>query len=146
MHRRGVSPTGEFGFPITTHAGRVPQTFPMSKSWEDCFSQIINTTFEKEQDTHGPDEEFLDLRNKIMTLVIPRLLRPLETEGKTLTPRLVHGDLWDGNASIDVNSGTPLIFDPLPLYAHNECKESLMALPALESKNRAFNSNTVLTR
>ncbi|XMA09023.1 hypothetical protein WAI453_001814 [Rhynchosporium graminicola] len=52
--------------------------------------------------------------------VIPRLLRPLETEGRTVVPRLVHGDLWDGNASVDVSTGSPLIFDATPLYAHNE--------------------------
>ncbi|KAK3315093.1 hypothetical protein B0H66DRAFT_642375 [Apodospora peruviana] len=53
-------------------------------------------------------------------MVIPRLLRPLETEGRTLIRTLVHGDLWDGNASVDVSTGRPLIFDPTPLYAHNE--------------------------
>lgn len=59
-----------------------------------------------------------------MTKIIPRLLRPLESEGRTLTPCIVHGDLWDGNASVDVNTGHPMIFDGTPLYAHNECKLS----------------------
>jgi protein-ribulosamine 3-kinase len=122
MHKRGVSETGELGHPYITYSGRNPQFFPPSKSWEECFSKGLMAEFELEEGTHGPDEEMRRLRDGIMTKVIPRLLRPLETEDRTLVPRLVHGDLWDGNASLDVSTGHPMIFDAVPLYAHNECK------------------------
>lgn len=122
MHKRGVSPTGEFGFPITTYSGRNPQYFPPSNTWEECFTKGLTGEFNLEEGTHGPDEEMRRLRQDFMTKVVPRLLRPLETEGRTLVPRLVHGDLWDGNASVDVSNGHPMIFDAVPLYAHNECK------------------------
>ncbi|AEO68575.1 uncharacterized protein THITE_2118142 [Thermothielavioides terrestris NRRL 8126] len=120
FHQRGRSPTGEFGFPITTYGGRNPQTFPLCKSWEECFSRGLENIFDMEEKTHGPDEEMRQLRRGLMTKVIPRLLRPLETEGRVLTPTLVHGDLWDGNASVDKATGRPMIFDATPLYAHNE--------------------------
>jgi len=45
-----------------------------------------------------------------------------------LVPSLVHGDLWDGNASADVETGRPMIFDATPLYAHKECE--YLRLPA----------------
>ncbi len=122
FHRRAVSPTGEFGFPITMYGGRNPQTFPLSKTWEECFSRGLANLFDLEEQTHGPDEEMRQLREKLMAKVIPRLLRPLETGGRTLIPTLVHGDLWDGNASIDVATGRPFIFDATPFYAHNECE------------------------
>jgi protein-ribulosamine 3-kinase len=122
MHRRpaGVSPTGEFGLDLVTYGGRNPHHFPVAKTWEQCFAGGLALTFQMEQETHGPDPELDMLREGIMTKVIPRLLRPLETEGRTITPTLVHGDIWDGNASVDVNTGQPVIFDPTPLYAHNE--------------------------
>ncbi|KAH6627298.1 Fructosamine kinase-domain-containing protein [Chaetomium sp. MPI-SDFR-AT-0129] len=120
FHKRGKSKTGEFGFPITMYGGRNPQTFPLSSTWEECFSQGLEKIFDMEEETHGPDEELRQLREGLMTKVIPRLLRPLETEGRTLVPTLVHGDLWDGNASVDVTTGHPMFFDATPLYAHHE--------------------------
>lgn len=125
LHRENISPTGEFGFPLVTHGGNKPQNFPMSKSWEKCFSKGMEQIFDQEEEVQGPDEELAVLRKGFFELIIPRLLRPLETEGRTLTPRLVHGDLWDGNASVDLNTGEIRIFDCTPLYAHNECKNVL---------------------
>ncbi|KAH9889622.1 Fructosamine kinase-domain-containing protein [Xylariomycetidae sp. FL2044] len=120
MHKRNVSPTGEFGFDQVTFGGRNPQFFPQSTSWETTFSRGLSLIFDAEETTHGPDDEMTELREGIMNLVIPRLLRPLETEGRSIAPTLVHGDLWDGNASVDVNTGKPMIFDATPLYAHHE--------------------------
>jgi protein-ribulosamine 3-kinase len=53
--------------------------------------------------------------------VIPRLLRPLETGGHQIKPRIVHGDMWDGNTSVDANTDLAVIFDASGSYAHNEC-------------------------
>lgn len=132
FHRRGASETGEFGFPITTYGGRNPTTFPISKTWEECFSKGLEHLFNIEAEAQEPDEEMEHLRKGIMTKVIPRLLRPLETEGRTLTPTLVHGDLWDGNASVDVNAAHPMMFDATPLYAHNECEDPDIATTGYE--------------
>lgn len=124
MHKseKAKSPTGEFGFGKVTYGGRNPVFFPMSKTWEECFSAGLSATFDLEESTHGPDSELTELREGVMTKVIPRLLRPLETEGRSVIPTFVHGDLWDGNASVDVNTGKPMIFDATPLWAHNECE------------------------
>lgn len=52
--------------------------------------------------------------------VIPRLLRPLESSGRSVKPSLVHGDLWYANSGIDTETGKLLIFDACSFYAHNE--------------------------
>lgn len=121
MHKRGVSPDGKFGLDLITYGGNKPQYFPPSDTWEECFSQGMRSLLEQEEATHGPDDELTELKAALFDKIIPRLLRPLETEGRKLTPSLVHGDLWDGNASVDVNTGTPMIFDATVFYAHNEC-------------------------
>jgi hypothetical protein len=127
LHRRGTSKTGEFGFPITTYGGRNPQMFPLCETWEECFSRGLESIFDMEEQVQGPDKEMQQLRKGLFTKVIPRLLRPLETEGKTVTPTLVHGDMWDGNVGVDTTTRRPLIFDATPLYAHHECEYPVSA-------------------
>lgn len=70
----------------------------------------------------GPCQELEDLLPSMFEMVIPRLLRPLESGGNSIVPSLVHGDLWCGNAAVTVAEDAPLIFDPSCFWAHNECK------------------------
>lgn len=69
----------------------------------------------------GPSEELDVLSRALFEKVIPRLLRPLESDGRTVKPSLVHGDLWYANAGINVDTDQPLVFDACSFYAHNEC-------------------------
>lgn len=78
--------------------------------------------FEHELASQGLDEEFAALREKVMSQVVPRLLRPMEFGERKILPRLVHGDLWEGNTGTDLETGLPKIFDACCLYAHNECE------------------------
>lgn len=41
----------------------------------------------------GPSE-LQDLAPGMFEKVIPRLLRPMETNGRSMKPSLVHGELW----------------------------------------------------
>lgn len=125
MHKRpeSKSPTGLFGFHITSHGGRMPVPYPLSKTWEECFTRCLEALFNAEEAIQGIDSEMQSLRRSLFFKVIPRLLRPLESNGRVLRPTLCHGDLWDGNASIDAATGEPKVFDAVPTYAHNECEQ-----------------------
>ncbi|KAJ3571783.1 hypothetical protein NPX13_g5262 [Xylaria arbuscula] len=120
LHNRKTSPDGTFGFPYETYGGRLPQFFPVSTSWEETFASGLQRTFNGEEKSQGYDEDMAQLRGAIMNKVIPRLIRPLETGPDKIQPRLVHGDLWDGNCAIDVKTGKPVIFDATCLWAHSE--------------------------
>lgn len=124
MHKRpeARSPTGQFGFPVTTFGGRNPVIFPLSKTWEEALTKCLKAAFDAEEVTQGSDPELSTLREILFSQLIPRLIRPLETEGRNLEPVLCHGDLWDGNTSIDAATGEPQVFDATPVYAHNECE------------------------
>lgn len=133
LHTKVTSPNAKFGFPVTTYQGRLPQDQTETDTWEECFANNVKLMFDHELAAQGPDEEVARLREMIMNKVIPRLLRPMETGGRQIVPRLVHGDLWEGNAGTDLETGIPKIFDACSLYAHNECKfcglGSLCVLP-----------------
>lgn len=122
LHKKGISPTGKYGFPVPTFQGNIPQETRWSDSWEQFFSNSLKQMLGVEEEVHGLDPEMKQLSEALMEKVIPRLLRPLETGGRQIQPRLVHGDLWDGNTSTDVATGLPIIFDAPAIYAHNECK------------------------
>lgn len=68
----------------------------------------------------GPDPELDTLVQVLFDKVIPRLLRPLEKDGRRVKPSLVHGDLWYANSGLDAATGESLVFDACCLYAHNE--------------------------
>jgi len=78
---------------------------------------------------HGRSEEMQELFEAILKKVIPRLLRPLETGGREIQPRIVHGDLWDGNTSTNAVTDKPLIFDASSMYAHNEFELGAWNMP-----------------
>ena len=52
--------------------------------------------------------------------MLPKLIGPLEAEGRTVKPCLLHGDLWEGNIGTDPETGDIFIFDASSFYGHNE--------------------------
>ncbi|KAL2173393.1 uncharacterized protein P884DRAFT_318199, partial [Thermothelomyces heterothallicus CBS 202.75] len=81
FHSRGRSGTGEFGFPITTYGGRNPPTFPLCKSWEECFSRGLVGIFDTEEQAQGPDDEMRQLREALMAKVIAPASAPPRDRG-----------------------------------------------------------------
>ena len=57
-----------------------------------------------EERSQGPDNEMRQLFQGIFDKVIPRLLRPMETRGRQIQPRFIHGDLWAGSTSTNINT------------------------------------------
>ena len=122
LHQNSKSPEGKFGFHVTTYTGNLPQTNEWEASWEIYFTKSMRRALDLEIEAKGTDSEFDTLVPALFDKVIPRLLRPLESDGRSLKPSLVHGDLWYANSGIDVSTGESLIFDACSFYAHNECK------------------------
>jgi protein-ribulosamine 3-kinase len=99
LHRDSKSPNGKFGFHVTTYNGNIPQDVRWADTWEECFTNGTRRDFELEREARGPCAEIDELMVPLFEKVIPRLLRPLETGGRTLKPCFVHGDLWYGNGT-----------------------------------------------
>jgi protein-ribulosamine 3-kinase len=69
---------------------------------------------------HGPDDLFEKLKEKFFNVVIPRYLRPLETDGRSIQPCLIHSDLWPGNIKPKADTGDLCMFDSCAYWGHNE--------------------------
>ncbi|KAK8123157.1 hypothetical protein PG984_011827 [Apiospora sp. TS-2023a] len=129
LHRSATSPDGKFGFDVTTFHGETPIEHGWSDSWEDYFTRTTKVLFVLEQEAQGPNEEIRELMVPFFGKVIPRLLRPLETGGRSIRPSLIHGDMWHGNASTDSETNMPIIFDAASFYAHNEYELAVWRQP-----------------
>lgn len=124
LHMKGENPDGKYGFHVPTLQGIYPQYVEWTDTWEEFFSNSLRLVYENELRSQGPDAELEELCGLTLAKVVPRLLRPLETGGRMIKPRLVHGNLWDGNASTNVDTNTPVVYDATSIYAHNECKSN----------------------
>ena len=78
-----------------------------------------------EEEARGPSDELKQLSEPLLTKVIPRLLRPMESNGRRIEPVLIHGDLWFGNVSVRRDTQQPMMFDASAFWGHNECRISV---------------------
>lgn len=120
LHRKAISPNGKYGFPVPTYQGQIPQEVAWKDTWEEFFLASLKRILAVEEASQGSDAEMKQLTEALIAKVVPRLLRPLETGGRQIQPRLIHGDMWDGNTSTDITTNIPKIFDATCIYAHNE--------------------------
>lgn len=122
LHSKSASPNGMFGFHCPTYNGDAPQDNAWCHSWELFFARGLRQVLNLRGERAGPDPELDAMLPELFDRVIPRLLRPLETEGRKIKPCLVHGDLWYGNVSVDDDTGRPIIYNPSGFWGHQECR------------------------
>ena len=121
MHKRSVSPTGKFGFHITTCHAKLAQVTDMwEDSWEILYKKQLAHMMKLDEEKNGIWPDFRHVCSLTLEKVIPRLLGPLQSGDRSIKPCLVHGDLWDENTATDLKTGKPFIFDAGSMYAHNE--------------------------
>ena len=90
LHRKSKSPTGKFGFHVTTYNGNLPQINAWTDTWEEYFALNFRHFINMEQEMQGPaTEEQAELSTAMLTKVIPRLIRPMETGGRRIEPSLI---------------------------------------------------------
>ncbi|RMJ03646.1 hypothetical protein CDV36_014836 [Fusarium kuroshium] len=130
LHTLGIdmNPTGKFGFHMPTYNGTLEQDNTWTDTWEEFYARGMRHMMKIEEEARGPSEELQQLSGPFFDKVIPRLLRPLETGGRSIKPVLLHGDLWLGNVSNQTESGNPLMFDASALWGHHEYELATLRL------------------
>ncbi|KAM7213968.1 Fructosamine kinase domain containing protein [Rhypophila decipiens] len=88
-------------------------------NWEDFFAKGTRQALKVRDVRAGSKSKELEaLLPVLFDKVIPRLLKPLD-----VTPALIHGDLWYGNASVVVGTDDKaIVYDPAAFYGHNESR------------------------
>lgn len=105
LHTRSVgkSPDGKFGFSTHTAYGDILQNNEWESSWEAFYTRVMKDAFdieERNRDTH--DEKLTNLKKSFFEKVIPRYLRPLESDGRSVKPTWC---IWIiGREMSDINS------------------------------------------
>lgn len=120
VHKDTMGKQQRYGFDIPTYLGNIPNDNTWQDSWEVWFTQAMRQMFLIEEDAHGKDDELNTLKEAIFEKVIPRLLQPLETGGRSIKPCLIHSDLWPGNVKTDAQTNEICIFDSCAFWGHNE--------------------------
>lgn len=120
LHQSSISPTGKFGFHCKTYWGPPVMRNEWTNSWEEFWGRQFRSDVTYAQQVYGRDEELDSLTEVFVQKVVARLLRPLQTGGRNIKPSLCHGDLWDGNVQIDMDTKQPILFDSCAFYGHAE--------------------------
>lgn len=141
LHRNSVSPSGKFGFHVTTCHGRLTQVVDWDESWASLYRKQLAHMIKLDEDKHSDWPEFQQVCQLILNKVIPRLLDPLQSNGQNIKPCLVQGDLWDENTATDMNTGEPFIFDAGSFYAHNEYEIGNWRAPRHRLSNKSYVRN-----
>lgn len=120
LHRVNQSPTEQFGFSIPTCQGRVLQYVDWESNWTTFFVKLLWHVIDQDFEVNGPWEDLEVVEKRFTGRVVPRLLDALVEDGRVLKPRLIHGDLWEGNIGTSRKNGDIYLFDAACLYAHHE--------------------------
>lgn len=123
LHQNSMdkSPARQFGFHVTTHLANVPINNTWNPSWEAFWAQQMKGLFDQEEKARKDrDVDLRLLKTAFLEKAIPRYLRPLESDGRTIQPCLIHSDLWPGNIKPRSETGELCLFDACAYWGHNE--------------------------
>jgi protein-ribulosamine 3-kinase len=111
---------GKFGFHVKTwHGGIAQDVDQWDDSWAALFGRHLARIVEvAKRILNWP--EFDVVCKLTLEKVVPRLLLPLQENGRVLKPSLIHGDCWDGNTALEAKTGGACVFDVCSFYGHNE--------------------------
>lgn len=120
LHRVSRSPTGQFGFHVTPYDGKLPLLADWDPSWVSFFGKLLTGVYQHDVRVNGCWEDLDGAMELVLSKVIPRLLGPLEEDGRVVKPCLIHGDLWEENIGTEPRTGDIYVFDASAYYAHHE--------------------------
>ncbi|KAI0181153.1 Fructosamine kinase-domain-containing protein [Hypoxylon sp. FL1284] len=87
-----TSPNGKFGFDCVTYNGNLPQRNSWPDNWKALFTNGLRHILKSREERAGPNSELGMLMPPLFDKVIPRLLRPLDSDGHSIIPSLMNSE------------------------------------------------------
>ncbi len=111
-----------FGWHQNGFIGLSPQINIWTKSWADFFTQY-----------RLQPQLNLAINNGLTSKVVKQVAWLIDNfanliDVNSITPGLVHGDLWLGNLAINVRSNCPVMYDPAPYFGDPEVDVAMTTL------------------
>lgn len=134
-----------FGFPVPTFCGDTKQPNRFRDSWAEFFAdERLVVILEESEKRNGRDAGLRELVERTAQRVVPALLGDghlgydKNGNGEGITPVVIHGDLWSGNADRgrivgsgrkeDEDSTGEVVYDPCAVYGHSEFELGIMKM------------------
>lgn len=146
MHQASKSPTGHFGFYCNTVHGNLPLQTTWNPSWMSYFSQLVKGAMVLNKERNGDWKDLEQQVDKLLSHVVPELLGPLEADGRTVKPTLIHSNLWDGNIGLRLENGETCAYDSCVHYAHNEMEIAMWRTRSCKVLKNKAHVNAYLSR
>lgn len=120
-HQHSIT-QAKFGWPEPGYIGYSVQHNQLSEDWIDFFThQRLEPQLRK---TRGQALSAA-YAARIESLMV-RLSQYIDTD--SITPSLLHGDLWSGNVSFNADYKIPLFYDPAPYFGDSEADIAMTQL------------------
>ncbi|KAJ1935861.1 hypothetical protein FBU59_005250, partial [Linderina macrospora] len=107
----------KFGFEVDNSIGSTHQP----NAWHDDWVEFLRMRLEFQFSLAKFSGHAAALCNELLKRL------PEYFQMVTVTPALIHGDLWSGNCAAD-DSGEPVIFDPATYWGHHEAELGIMRM------------------
>ncbi|CBN73886.1 fructosamine 3 kinase related protein [Ectocarpus siliculosus] len=122
---------GRFGFPVSNFLALTPLNNAWCDTWTEFFKRRMSDQIEGllkdkaygraalvegEPDTADVLKRFRAVEGRVGDIL----------EGATVTPSLLHGDLWIGNTGATIEG--PCMFDPASFFGHSEFELAIMEM------------------
>ncbi len=108
-------------------------------SWASFFSNLMAGLVRYDVKANGPWTKYEVAVEQTQEHVIPRLLGGLESNGRSVKPVLIHGNLWEGNCGTSLETDDIKIFDAGSYYRHSEAENRIW-----RGENVRFRSKTYM--
>ncbi|CRL30297.1 Fructosamine/Ketosamine-3-kinase [Penicillium camemberti] len=112
--------TDKFGCDEPRHQAGICLAPARYSRWADCFRSLIITFLNQDIAVNEKWPAYEAAFEVLICRTIPRLLLPLQNNGRQILPTLVHGNLSAKHTRIRFSDGMPVLFRPHAMYAHQE--------------------------
>ncbi|KAK1541187.1 hypothetical protein CPAR01_07176 [Colletotrichum paranaense] len=100
MHQKSLTLSDKFGFSVTTCDGDRPHVVEWESDWAVFYRKLFLHTLSLDIKKNGTWSRYERAAHQVADLI--------------------HGDMWEGNTSINKDTNLPMLFDAGSYFAHSE--------------------------